>query len=84
MSSSSRTRKKTDPTSPRPTKPRGWQRLESVVMDRQNVDVTKLKKGAKPPQVLVTQLIDEDGAHWQREGDGPYEFIGWAPEAPET
>lgn len=66
-----------------PTKPRGFRSIASTTMNQDGIDHTKLPAGATPPQVVVTQLIDEDGAHWQREGGGKYEFIGWAPEVPD-
>lgn len=69
-------------SSKKPERPRGFRSISSASIDQRGVDHTKLAPGQKVPQVVVTQLIDEDGAHWQREGGGDYEFVGWAPELP--
>lgn len=72
--SSTRTRKKTDLT---------WTQVSTTTIKSPRPRPSDLHPSAPHPELVVTQLIDSLGRHWERYGDDPPVMLGTPPTANE-
>jgi hypothetical protein len=56
-----------------------WTAISSSTIRDPRVDVSQLAPGVEPPQVVVTQLLDHLGRHWERWGAEAPVLVGGPP-----